>query len=60
MAGRLYARAHSGYLMTEARHIQAKVDLLHGGISDCDDFDQMSRKEDLMDGGLVMCSICYV
>ena len=43
MAGRLYARAHSGYLMTEARHIQAKVDLLHGGSSD--DFNQMSRKE---------------
>ena len=50
MAGRLYARAHSGYLMAEARHIQAKADLVNAVSSDCDDFDNV-MKGGLYEGG---------
>ena len=47
MAGRLYACAHSGYLMAEAGLIQAKV---HAVCSDCDDFDNV-MKGGLYEGG---------
>ena len=57
MAGRLYACAHSGYLMTEARHIQAKADLVHAGSSDCDDFDNVKKGGLYGSAGGVMCTL---
>ena len=57
MAGRLYAGAHSGYLMTEARHIQAKGDLIHAGSSDCDDFDNVEKGGLYGSAGGAMCKL---
>ena len=52
MGGRLYARAHSGYLnlMAEAGLIQAKANLVHAVSSGCDDFDNV-KKGGLYEGG---------
>ena len=60
MAGRLYPGAHSGYLMTEARHIQAKADLVHARSSDCDDFDNVKKGGLYGGAGGVTCTLIFV